>query len=109
MDVDVLNVAQQLADNAEEFEMNQGKLIAFINENGKDAVKEAVDVVDWKTVVEGYNDSTLRRVEGSMTNIQFTKPQRVRVQGVVMAEITARNKDMVRPTGNGMASDGGQQ
>lgn len=103
------NVAQLLADNAEKFELNQDKFIEFINTHGKDAVREAVSDVDWKTVIGSYSNKALRRVRGSSPNIQFNKPQRVYMLALVRAEQSFRNKDLAVPSGHGMAADGTQQ
>lgn len=75
---------------AEEFELDQSAFVEFLAGVDRDLVEAAWAYVDWPSVVSGYSDKALRRIQESATNIQFTKAHAGHMNDYVIAEISRR-------------------
>jgi hypothetical protein len=101
-------LARMVVSRAAELEMDQRKAVAFFEEHGFDAVRDAcMHAVEWEWTVCAYGDDVLDRVIESGTNFAFTPELARAIRAVALAERTVRAPRP--PERLGMGEDGGQE
>lgn len=102
-----MKLVTYIEENAEALENDQRLVVAMMHKHSRARLKEAMYLVDWPEVFSTYADKTLRKIEGSGTNLQFEPRLNTLLRSINKREMSVRNPK-TPPKGNGMGADGGQ-